>query len=77
MKTWADLKHGDVVGRYSMRRTVIDVLPHSVLLAESLNGEIAPLWVTREELEKYWQIVQPEEEYRKELEKAQFCDPRI
>ena len=77
MKTWADLKHGDVVRRYSMRRTVIDVLPHSALLAEFFNSEIAPLWVTREELEKYWQIVQPEEEYRKELEKAQFCDPRI
>lgn len=66
MKTWADLKHGDVltIGRYGSR-LVIDVLQHSVLLSALHDTMSAGTWYSIYDLEKYGaQIVQPEEEVK-------------
>lgn len=73
-KTWKDLQHGDVIELGHLKGTVIEVFKYMLVFEiDSLTS-----CLSFESLEKRgWQIVQPEEEYRKELEKAQFCDPRI
>lgn len=76
-KTWKDLQHGDVIKRGAMERTVIDVLPHSVLLTKFFDSEGGPIWLSLEDVRADYFIVQPEEERPCDYHGFNECDCKM